>query len=131
MGWSLFLPGVLDRFKFTDGLVGHSLAAMAGFVTSLLIFVLIQLLGEGSWIFTKAWSFYLWHFSVGAYALLMFAAGSREGTNPAFSMVPGATRNLIYSGRLALGVCMFLASLEWLDACSRLVATRRQIPEPQ
>ena len=45
-GWIFFLPGVLDHFKFTDGLVGHSLLAMAGFVSSLLIFVLVQLLGE-------------------------------------------------------------------------------------
>jgi len=39
-GWCLFLPGVLDHLKFTDGLVSHSLMAMAGFVTSLLILVL-------------------------------------------------------------------------------------------
>jgi cytochrome c oxidase cbb3-type subunit 1 len=46
-GWIFFLPGILDHFKFTDGLVGHSLLAMAGFTSSLLIFVLVQLLGEG------------------------------------------------------------------------------------
>ena len=38
-GWCLFLPGVLDHLKFTDGLVSHSLVAMAGFVTSLLMLV--------------------------------------------------------------------------------------------
>ena len=31
----MFLPGVLDHFKFTDGLVGHSLAAVAGFLSAL------------------------------------------------------------------------------------------------
>lgn len=36
-GWVFFLPGVLDHFKFTDGLVGHSFVAMAGFASSLLI----------------------------------------------------------------------------------------------
>ena len=40
-GWIFFLPGVLDHFKFTDGLVGHSLLAMAGFTSSLLIFVMV------------------------------------------------------------------------------------------
>ena len=27
-GWCLFLPGVLDHFKYTDGLVGHALMEM-------------------------------------------------------------------------------------------------------
>ena len=45
-GWVSFLPGVLDRMKFTDGLVGHSFVAMGGFTSSLIIVVMIQLLGE-------------------------------------------------------------------------------------
>ena len=58
-GWVLFLPGVLDHFKFTDGLVGHSLLAMAGFTSSLLIFVMVQLLGEDGWIFNRN-ALFLW-----------------------------------------------------------------------
>ena len=46
-GWAFFLPGILDRLKFTDGLVGHSILAMAGFVSSLLILILAVLMGEG------------------------------------------------------------------------------------
>ena len=46
-GWVFFLPGVLDHFKFTDGLVGHSFVAMAGFTSSLIIFVMVQLAGRG------------------------------------------------------------------------------------
>src|SRR5208337_3965848 len=38
-GWVFFVPGILDHFKFTDGLVGHSFVAMAGFTSSLIIFV--------------------------------------------------------------------------------------------
>ena len=113
-GWSLFLPGVLDHFKFTDGLVGHSLLAMAGFVSSLLIFVMVQMMGNDGWIFNGTWSFYVWHLSVLAYVAIMFIAGWHEGTNPAFNILPGAARNGIYALRLLLGVLIFLASLDWL-----------------
>ena len=105
-GWCLFLPGVLDRFKFTDGLVGHSLLAMAGFTSSLLIFVMVQLLGEDGWIFDRPWSFYLWHASVLAYVVLMLSAGWREGADPAFTMVPGTLRNAAYGLRLLLGISL-------------------------
>lgn len=112
-GWALFLPGVLDHFKFTDGLVGHSLLAMAGFVSSLLIFVMVQLMGDDGWIFNGTWSFYTWQASALAYVLIMFYAGWREGSDPAFSIVPGLLRNGIYTTRLLLGVLLFAASLDW------------------
>jgi cytochrome c oxidase cbb3-type subunit I len=124
-GWCLFLPGVLDRFKFTDGLVGHSLLAMAGFATSLLIFILIQLMGEDGWIFNRTGSFRLWHFSVLAYVLLMFVAGWQEGSHPAFSMVPGAMRNAVYWLRLILGMLMLIASTDWLLGASKLLREQR------
>lgn len=112
-GWMLFLPGVLDHFKFTDGLVGHSLLAMAGFLSSLLIFLLVQMMGEDGWIFNAKWSFYLWQASVAAYVALMFFAGWREGADPAFSIVPGLLRNSIYALRLLLGILILVASLDW------------------
>ena len=127
-GWWLFLPGVLDYFKFTDGLVGHSLLAMAGFVSSFLIFVMVQLLGEDGWIFSDTWSFYAWQASVVAYVLLMFYAGWLEGSNPAFTMVPGTVRNAIYEMRLVLGVLMLAASTRWLlDATMLLRAPMTNI----
>lgn len=118
-GWLLFLPGVLDHFKFTDGLVAHSLLAMGGFVSSLLIFVMVQLMGDDGWIFNGAWSFSLWQASVLVYVLIMFYAGWREGFDPAFSMVPGLLRNSIYTLRLLLGIFLLAASLDWfVDACT-------------
>jgi cytochrome c oxidase cbb3-type subunit 1 len=132
-GWALFLPGVLDHFKFTDGLVGHSLVAMAGFVTSVLIFVMIQLLGDGGWIFNRTWSFYVWNLSVLAYVLLMFIAGWREGTQPSFTMVPGNERNLLYALRLLVGLLMFVASADWLIDASKLLRepAYAQSPSPR
>jgi len=123
-GWIFFLPGVLDHFKFTDGLVGHSFVAMAGFTSSLIIFASIQLMGAHGWIFNRARSFYAWNLSVIAYIVLMTVAGWREGFDPTFTIVPGLARNLLYLLRLVTGVVMLLASVDWLvDATSVL---RRQ-----
>ena len=115
-GWMFFLPGVLDHFKFTDGLVGHSLLAMAGFVSSLLLFMLVQMMEADGWIFNSTWSFYVWQASVATYVAIMFIAGWREGSDPAFSIVPGLMRNSIYALRLCLGILILVTSLDWLRA---------------
>ena len=94
---------------------------MAGFASALLIFVMVQLLGEGGWIFNRTWSFYIWNLAVLAYVILMFIAGWREGVDPSFTIVPGIERNVIYILRLLSGVLMFLASAEWLIAASQLL----------
>jgi cytochrome c oxidase cbb3-type subunit 1 len=120
-GWVFFLPGVLDHLKFTDGLVGHSFVAMAGFTSSLIIFVMVQLLGEGGWIFNRSRSFYLWNGSVIAYVILMTLAGRREGSDPTFTIVPGPARNLLYALRLVTGICMLLSSLDWFVDASALL----------
>ncbi len=120
-GWMLFLPGVLDRFKFTDGLVGHSLLAMGGFVSSLLLFVMAELLGDDGWIFNTRWSFLVWHISIAVYVAVLFFAGWREGVDPAFTVMPGALRNGIYFVRLLLGVLLLASSVDWLYWASKLV----------
>jgi cytochrome c oxidase cbb3-type subunit 1 len=121
-GWVFFLPGVLDHFKFTDGLVGHSFVAMAGFTSSLTIFVMVQLLGEGGWIFNRSRTFYLWHGSVISYIVVVTIAGWREGFDPSFTIVPGLERNILYMLRLITGVLMLIASVDWfLDASTLLI----------
>lgn len=130
-GWITFLPGVLDRLKFTDALVGHSLVAVAGFLTALLALVMIQLLGEeDAWILNRTWSFHAWNLGVLAYVIIISAAGWIEGADPAFTIVPGPARNLIYIVRLLTGIAMLAASVEWLGAASTLTtATRKQTAE--
>jgi len=113
-GWVLFLPGVLDHFKFTDGLVGHSFVAMAGFTSSLIIFVMVHLLDGDARIFNGTRAFLLWHVSVLGYVAVMTIAGWREGADPAFTIVPGMMRDNLYVLRLLAGVLMFIASLDWL-----------------
>jgi cytochrome c oxidase cbb3-type subunit 1 len=120
-GWIMFLPGVLDHFKFTDGLVGHSFIAMAGFTSALLIFVMVQLLGDEGWIFNRTWSFYVWNGAVLAYVVLMTVAGWREGFDPTFTIVPGMARNVLYVLRLMSGLLMFAAALEWFMSATKLL----------
>jgi cytochrome c oxidase cbb3-type subunit 1 len=127
-GWILFLPGILDHFKFTDGLVGHSLLAMAGFTSSLLIFVLVQLLGDDGWIFNRSLSFFGWNIAVLAYVALMTAAGWREGFDPTFTITPGAAREAIYIFRFVVGVVMLAVSLDWLIDATTLL--RASVPTP-
>jgi cytochrome c oxidase cbb3-type subunit I len=123
-GWAFFLPGILDRLKFTDGLVGHSILAMAGFVSSLLILILAVLLDEDGQVFNARWPFVAWHGATLAYVILFFFTGWKEGVDPAFTIVPGPTRNLIYAVRLVLGIAMTAASAYWLVRITGRIRSR-------
>ena len=94
---------------------------MAGFTSSLIIFVTVQLLGEGGWIFNRTRSFHLWNGSVIAYVVVVTMAGWREGFDPAFTIVPGIARNILYTLRLVTGILMLLASLDWLVDATTLL----------
>jgi cytochrome c oxidase cbb3-type subunit 1 len=124
-GWCLFLPGILDHLKFTDGLVSHSLLAMAGFVTSLLLLVLIVLLGKDGDVFDSQWAFVAWNAGTLVYVIIMLYAGWIEGYDPAFTMVPSTTRTVIYTLRLLCGFAMFAASANWLLSLSRRMRLRQ------
>ncbi|HEY1985601.1 MAG TPA: hypothetical protein VGG85_09335 [Terracidiphilus sp.] len=113
-GWCFFLPGVLDRLKFTDGLVAHSILAMAGFVSSLLILILAVLLDEDGDVFSGRLPFIAWHGASLAYVVVFVYAGWIEGADPGFTMIPSMSRNLIYALRLVLGLAMTGASAHWL-----------------
>jgi cytochrome c oxidase cbb3-type subunit I len=130
-GWIAFLPGVLDRIKFTDALVGHSLTAIAGCLTAFLILMMQQMLGPQNPIFRNRRSFLAWNHSVLLYVLLMSIAGWVEGGNPGFTIVPGVARNTIYILRVLSGVGMLAASLEWLLAAWRSpIDNAAAAPEP-
>lgn len=118
--WTIFLPGLLDRFKFTDGLVGHSHMAMAGFVSSMNIFLLTTLLGEKRRVFDSRWAFFAWQAGVFGYVAAMFFGGSIEGRSPAFNFVPGELRASIYLFRLVCGTLMTAAALHWLWRATRI-----------
>jgi hypothetical protein len=55
----------------------------------------------------------------------MSVAGWREGFDPTFTIVPGMARNVLYVLRLASGLLMFAASLDWFLDASKLL---RELP---
>jgi cytochrome c oxidase cbb3-type subunit 1 len=118
-GCTMFFPGILDRFKFTDGLVAHSLIAMAGFITNLLLFVMVILLKEDGDTLNSVRAFWAWNLATFAYIALFLAAGWYEGTHPAFTFLPGVLRNSLYALRVLLGISMTVASFNWLLALQR------------
>ena len=95
-------------------LVGHSLTAVAGFLSALLLFVLVQLLDEqDTWVLTRRWSFLAWNLGVAAYVVVMSISGWMEFGNPEFTIIPGTARAVLYTLRLLTGLAMLAASLDW------------------
>jgi cytochrome c oxidase cbb3-type subunit 1 len=57
-------------------------------------------------------------------------AGWREGFDPAFTIVPGVARNVLYTLRLLTGIAMFLASLDWLVDATTLLREPTSVSIP-
>ena len=114
-GFITFLPGILDRLKFTNGLVAHAHLAMAGMLTAFNMLVLAALgrTGKGD-----PWSdragFWLWHGGTLLYVVSMTLQGMREGGDPAVLFGPDRLTDFFYGLRLFSGVMMTAASLRWL-----------------
>jgi cytochrome c oxidase cbb3-type subunit 1 len=105
--------------------------AMAGFASSLLILILGTLLDDDAEIFNSRWAFVAWHGSTLAYVVLFLIAGWREGVDPAFTIVPGMTRNVLYAVRLVLGLAMTAASAHWLMRLTQRMRARVETIEGQ
>lgn len=120
-GYTLFLPGVLERMKFTNALVAHSHLAMAGLLTSLNVLMLISLAprsrlatalaSRGSWL---AWNLA----SFGMIAVLT-ALGWQEGANPRLIADGAMVIMTGYVARLLAGAVMFGVSVQWSCAALR------------
>lgn len=90
-GWISFLPRILDSWKFTNALVAHSHLAMAGFVTSFNLFLLVNLLErEGISLQLTRLTFWAWNLATFAFVLLMWVAGTFEAFDPAFTILPAS-----------------------------------------
>jgi cytochrome c oxidase cbb3-type subunit 1 len=109
-----FLPGILDRLKFSDALVAHSHLAMAGFTTSFLIVVLQQFLPQSlATVFDDGRLFMAWHLATAVYVGAMLAAGFLAANDPSFTIHPGLWRDSLYFLRLLCGAVLFTVSLSW------------------
>lgn len=113
-GFVTFLPGILDRLKFSNALVAHSHLAMAGFTTSFLIFVLQHILPqEIAARFDHSLAFWTWHLATASYVALMLAAGILESLHPSFLISPGSLRDSLFALRSLCGLALFLVSIHW------------------
>lgn len=120
-GLVMFLPGMLERYKFTNALVAHAHLAMAAFVTSLLMAVLMNLYQSEqptdlSRALGKASRFWLWQIGIAAYVIAMLVIGSLEAASPQVLFYGQIQSQWLYGIRLLAGVAMSVASLSWLIA---------------
>jgi cytochrome c oxidase cbb3-type subunit 1 len=126
--WGLFLmytsillywPGVLDRIKFTNMLVGHTHAAMGGLLTMFNVMVLIALGRGGSRVFDRPLPFWLWQIGLLAHVLALKGLGWVEAAHLDAFFGGGALVTAVYAVRLVAGTAMFGASAQWLHAAIR------------
>lgn len=124
-----FLPGVLERWKFTNALVGHAHIAMAGLVTSFNMLVLLSL-GTRSvrWRSASGWAeslaardaFWLWNIGLGVQVIALMALGTLEGFDPGLVVRWHPLAALAYSVRWIGGAAMVVASVRWLAGSLRV-----------
>ncbi len=116
-GLWMYQPGVLDRLKFTQGLVAHSHLAMAGFTTSFCALLLVLLTGRRM---GGAVSVVVWHVAALAMIVTLTVMGWGEGAGPAWMSAQPAWRELGLVVRALSGGLMLAVSLLWLHERRRL-----------
>ena len=121
-GWLTFLPGLLDRLKFTNALVAHAHLAMAGMVTALGMVLLGSLHDPGDSGRTIAGgrhNFILWNGACLLMVAVLFLQGWREGGAPGTLFGSDTLTTVAYSLRLLAGIAMLAASVAWLRQALR------------
>ncbi len=115
-GWVTFLPGVLERLKFTNGLVAHAHLAMAGLVTAMNMAILTSLAPGKSGQSNHYGYFVAWQVATGGMVAVLLVGGWFE-TGRAGEFFRGEIWvQAVYGVRLLAGVVMWLVSANWLRA---------------
>jgi len=117
-GVTTFLPGLLDRLKFTNALVAHAHLAMAGMASSFLVLVLQLVLRDGRLrsVFRERTAFIAWHAGTAVMVGSLVALGALEAADPGRLFRPDPASDLLYLARLGGGIAMLVASARWLGA---------------
>jgi len=112
----MFLPGLLDRIKFTNALVGHAHLAMAGMATSLAALLLAVLNQETrlAGVLGDRAAFLLWHAGNGAHVTALAAAGALEAADPGIVFRGDWPITALYGVRAAAGAAMLTAAGRWI-----------------
>lgn len=125
-GVAAYLPRVLDRLKFTQGLVAHSHLAMAGFTTSFCA-CLLTLLGTPV---GGRRSQFAWHAAALGMVATLAALGWAEGADPGWMTSSPAWRTAGMIARTACGMVMLAAAAAWWRAALRPPAPA-WLPDPE
>jgi cytochrome c oxidase cbb3-type subunit 1 len=109
-GWLMYQPGVLDRVKFTQALVGHSHLAMAGFTSSFCM--LLMGLLTGSCVGSR-WSVLIWNMAVLGMVIALKISGWFEGGGWSWMLEAPLWREIGWGIRAGCGLVMWLISVKW------------------
>ncbi len=107
----MYFPLILDRIKFTQGLVAHSHLAMAGFTTSFCALLAVLLTGKR---LGRTITVMSWNLAALAMVVTLALVGWREGTEPSWMVENPPWRVLGLFARSVCGVVMLGISLVWL-----------------
>jgi len=110
-GYLMYFPWILDRIKFTQGLVAHSHLAMAGFTTSFCALLIVTLTGRA---IGGRLSITIWHAAAVVMIATLAVMGWREGAGPSWMLGNPPWREFGLAIRSACGLAMFLVSGTWL-----------------
>lgn len=124
----MFLPGMLERWKFTNALVGHTHAAMAGMFTAFNFIVLGVLLQSSRLhaLTSDRVAFWHWHAGTLLYVLSMKTLGTLEGLQPGFLFTNPHGVTLFYGLRWIAGSLMLLATGRWLRTALQMFPSSPQ-----
>lgn len=116
-----YLPGILDRVKFTHALVGHAHLAMAGFITSFAGLTLHALLRHSAarTTFALPRPFALWQGGTMLHIVAMVALGLLEAGDPGLLQRADGRVTALFALRGAAGLAMLLAAATWFMSTSR------------
>lgn len=109
-GLLMYAPGVLDRLKFTQGLVAHSHLAMAGFTTSFCAHLLVLLTGRPLGGKTTV---LIWNAAAFGMVAALATGGWLEGGGPSWMLETPVWRTLVFIARALCGAVMVGVAATW------------------
>ena len=119
-----FLPGVLDRIKFTHILVAHSHLAMAGFLTNMNMLVLSNLsrpAHSAMKSIARSIPFFAWQAGLALHLACLIAIGWMESADPEGWFSGGLTTlPVLLWARLGAGALMAGVSIYWAASVNRV-----------
>lgn len=120
-----FLPGALDRQKFTHLLVAHAHLAMAAFATSFVALVLVALAPASDASpapLAAPGPFALWHGGAALHLAALAGLGWLEIADPGTMFRPSMAAEALLAVRWVAGAAMLAAALGWLGRALRRAA---------